>query len=179
MDNNDTQQDTDMEQPPVYDDPAYAVLVAVRGIIRAANVQSKWVAKTCGLTTPQVVILQAVQDLGEVTSARVAEQVELSPATVATVMDRLEKRDLIERYRSDKDRRIVHSRLTAFGQQALGKAPPLVNEKFTDAFSLLAIGDQRKVVHTLEEVAKMLDVGDSDVEPNFDLGPPVAHPEKP
>lgn len=178
MEHTDTPQNTDKEQNPESGNSAYDVLVAVRRIIRAVNVQSKWVAKKCGLTTPQVVILQAVRDLGEVTAARVAEQVDLSPATVATVMDRLEKRDLIERYRSDTDRRIVHSRLTPFGQKSLDKAPPLLSKNFIDTFSGLKSSDQKKAIQTLEYVAQMLNGDDNDAEPHIDPGASTARSKK-
>lgn len=45
-----------------------SVLIVLRRIIRSVDLQSRHVARTVGLTIPQLIVLQAVRDLGEVTS---------------------------------------------------------------------------------------------------------------
>ncbi len=155
-------------------DPCYDVLVALRRIIRAVDLQSKRVSKESGLTPPQVLILQSIQGLGEVTSGRISEEVSLSQATVTTILDRLEHRQLIERYRSTKDRRIVHARLTLGGKQALKKAPTLLHEQFIEAFLSYDEENQKRILDSLKEVARMLGGGELDVAPIFDVQPPTA-----
>src|SRR3546814_13790922 len=49
-------------------DASRDVLTALRRIIRATDLHSKQLAREVGLTTPQVVLLPAVRDLGVVTS---------------------------------------------------------------------------------------------------------------
>jgi len=153
-------------------DPCYDVLVALRRIIRAVDLQSKRVSKESGLTPPQVLILQSIQGLGEVTSGRISQEVNLSQATVTTILDRLEQRQLIERYRSTIDRRIVHARLTADGKQALKKAPMLLHEKFIEAFLSNDEKNQKRILDSLKEVARMLGGGELDAAPILDIQPP-------
>ena len=43
------------------------VLVALRRVIRATDLHSKHLAKTTGLTSPQILLLQTIRDQGEVT----------------------------------------------------------------------------------------------------------------
>ena len=155
-------------------DPYHDVLVALRRIIRSVDLQSKKTAKQSGLTPPQILILRAINDLGEVTSGRVSEQVNLSQPTVTTILDRLELRNLIERYRSEKDRRVVHAKLTDAGTQALQAAPPLLNEKFIEAFSHLGEAEQSAIIDTLENVAEMLGGKQLDAAPLLDVNPPEA-----
>src|SRR3546814_13458569 len=78
----------------------------------SSDLHSKQLSREVGLTTPQVVVLQAVRDLGEVTTGQLSRLVSLRQGTVTTILDGLESRGLVERYRSAPDRRIVHSRLT-------------------------------------------------------------------
>ena len=96
-----------------------AVLAAVRRIMHAADLRSRRLARETGLTAPQLAVLQAIADLGEVTTGRISADVSLSQATVTVILDRLMDRGLVERYRSPVDRRVVYSRLTKAGQQAL------------------------------------------------------------
>ena len=155
-------------------DLSHDVLVALRRIIRAADMQSKRIAKESGLTTAQVVILRSLRELGEVTSSRLSDQVNLSLGTVTTIMDRLEQRGLVERYRSSSDRRVVHARLTQAGHAALDTAPPLLHHRFVEAFSALDATQQTQIVATLERVAEMLGAGKLDAAPLLDVGSPTS-----
>lgn len=144
------------------------VLVSLRKIIRATDLHSKRLAKLTGLTTPQLVVLHAIQDLGEVTAGKISAEVSLSQATVSTILDRLEKRELIERYRSPSDRRIVHSRLTEQGVLAIKASPPLLHEKFADRFSALPIDRQMEVLDALRTVERLVEGDDLDASPILD-----------
>lgn len=155
-------------------DTTHDVLVALRRIIRAIDLQSKRIAKSSGLTTPQVMVLQSIRDLGEVTIGRLSRAVSLSQATVTTILDRLEQRGLVERYRSERDRRIVHAKLTGPGRKALKKAPPLLHEKFIEAFAGLSTKRQMEMVATLDEVAALLGGSELDAAPILDVNAPVA-----
>lgn len=145
------------------------VLVLLRRIIRAVDLQSKRLSREVGLTTPQVVVLQAIRDLGEVTTGQLSEAVSLSQATVTTILDRLEDRALIERYRSRIDRRVVHSRLTEAGRDILHEAPPPLHLRFQKHFAGLSRHKQREILDALESVAEMMGAGDLDAAPLLDV----------
>lgn len=149
------------------------VLVALRRIIRATDRHSKRLARETGLTIPQIVVMQSVRELGEVTTGEISERVSLSQGTVTTVLDRLEERGLVERYRSAADRRVVHTRLTPAGEAARRKAPPLLQEHFQARFASLPAGRQREIVSALQAVAGMMGVGDVDAAPLLDVDPPM------
>lgn len=152
------------------DDASQEVLSALRRIIRATDLHSKRLAREVGLTTPQTVVLGAVRDLGEVTSGQLARHVHLSQGTVTTILDRLESRGLIERYRSASDRRVVHSRLTRQGRAVLRKAPPLLHERFIEAFAGLPAARQQHLIESLDEVAAMMGAAGLDAAPLLDSG---------
>jgi DNA-binding MarR family transcriptional regulator len=116
-----------------------------------------------------MVILQAIRDLGEVTTGRLSTAVSLSQATVTTILDRLEDRGLIERYRSRIDRRVVHSRLTTAGHTVLGEAPPLLHVRFQENFAGLSRNRQREIISALNSVAAMMGANDLDAAPLLDM----------
>lgn len=158
-------------------DPTREVLSALRRIIRATDLHSKQLTREVGLTTPQVVVLQAIRDLGEVTSGQLARRVTLSQGTVTTILDRLEARGLVERYRSAADRRVVHSRLTRRGRAVLRRAPPLLHERFIKAFERLSPVRQTRILATLDEVAAMMGAADLDAAPLLVTKSPVERAE--
>lgn len=148
---------------------AQDVLIALRRIIRATDIQSKRIAKSCGLTIPQVMVLRSIGELGDVTVKRISTEVSLSQATVTTILNRLEDRGLVVRVRSVRDKRIVNARLTVEGELILGSVPALLHERFNERFDTLSPQDQEALVNTLNKLAAMLDVDSLDASPLLDL----------
>lgn len=117
------------------DNPEFRTLLkAIRRIARAVDRNSRQIDREVGLTVPQLVVLTIVRDLGEVTGRAVSEEANLSHATVVGILDKLEAKGLIERYRSRMDRRVVHTRLTERGTAVLNAAPPPLGHRFEQAF---------------------------------------------
>lgn len=144
-----------------------AVLIELRRIIRAMDIHSKKAGRHAGLTTPQLVVLQACARLGDVTLRRLSNEASLSQGTVTAIMDRLEAKNLAERYRSLSDRRIIHARLTPEGRAALDSSPPLMEQKFTERFSRLSPERQAEMIAVLKEIAGMMNAGSADALPPF------------
>lgn len=129
---------------------------AIRRIVRAHDLQSRALVKASGLTAAQLVIMKGVAELGEVTSTALSEYADISAATVVTVLDNLEARGLVERYRSGRDRRIVHARLTQRGIVSLTNAPAALGNDFTDRLSRLSADERRLAVEAASQLADLL-----------------------
>ncbi len=141
------------------------VLISIRQIIRAVDIQSKRLVRQTGLSSPQLIVLRAIDELGEVTTRVLSRHVSLSQPTVTTILDRLEANGLVERYRSQKDRRVVHSKLTREGSKTLRTAPPLLQEAFTDAFDALPEKRRTDIVSAVNDLAQMMRADDIDASP--------------
>lgn len=146
------------------------VLVALRRVIRATDLHSKQLSKHAGLTGPQLLIMRTIRDLGEVTIGTIADHVSLSQATVTTILDRLEHRNLVYRVRSTRDKRKVHAHLTDEGDEALDRAPLPLQDNFIRKFQNLDQWEQSMIVASLQRVANMMDADDIDASPVLDVG---------
>lgn len=146
------------------------VLVALRRVIRATDLHSKHLSKTTGLTAPQILLLQSIQNKGNVTIGELANDVSLSQATVTSILDRLEKRALVYRARSQTDKRKVHAHLTAQGEEVLKEAPVPLQEQFTRQFQHLQDWEQHMIIASLQRVAQMMDAQHIDASPVLDIG---------
>lgn len=144
----------DAESFPVAD--MRALMKAMRRISRANDLQSRALARETGLTVPQLVILTGVMELGEVTTNALSEFADLSAATVVTVLENLEERGVVERYRSTTDRRIVHTRLTAEGRKLVTETPGLFGNAFASRFAACAEDERRALVAGLTRLADMM-----------------------
>lgn len=146
------------------------VLIAIRKIIRATDLHSRKLTKTVGLTAPQLLVLQAIRDLGAVAISRLSSEVSLSQATVTTILDRLEKRGLVDRRRSEQDKRVVHALLTDAGRAVVESAPTPLQEAFSVRFEQLETWEQSLILSALQRVAAMMDAEDIDASPFLELG---------
>ncbi len=146
------------------------VLVALRRVIRATDLHSKHLSKTTGLTSPQILLMHTIREKGEVTIGEIAQDMSLSQATVTTILDRLEKRNLVYRSRSKEDKRKVHAYLTDEGIAILKTAPVPLQDQFARHFTNLQEWEKMMIISSLQRVAKMMDASDIDASPVLDLG---------
>lgn len=147
-----------------------AVLITLRRIIRAADLHSKHLVKTAGLTAPQLLLLQAIRERGDVTIGELAKEVNLSQATVTTILDRLEKRELVYRVRSQQDKRKVNAYLTESGGEMLSSAPIPLQAHFIRRFRSLPDWEQTMILSALQRVGHMMDAEHLDASPFLDVG---------
>jgi DNA-binding MarR family transcriptional regulator len=146
------------------------VLVALRRVIRATDLHSKHLAKTTGLTAPQILLLQTIRDKGDATIGGLANQISLSQATVTSILDRLEKKELVYRERSKEDKRKVHAFLTDLGIETLKEAPLPLQDQFTRQFGDLQKWEQTMIISSLQRIAQMMDAQHIDASPVLDVG---------
>ena len=137
-------------------DELQRLLKALRRISQALDIQSRRIHRAVGLTLPQLIVLRCVRDLGEVTSRAISREADLTPATVVGVLDKLEAKGLIERYRSTRDRRVVHTRLTMSGESALASAASPLGDAFETEFASLAAEDRRAILEAFARTAELL-----------------------
>jgi DNA-binding MarR family transcriptional regulator len=149
------------------------VLISLRQIIRAADLHSKKLIREVGLTTPQILVLQAANRLQKVTIRKISDEISLSQATVTTILNRLEQKELVCRVRSQTDKRAVHVELTEEGLRALDTAPNLLMDEFVERFERLESWEQNLILSTLQRIAKMMKAEDIDAAPLLDIGSPM------
>ena len=146
------------------------LLVALRRVIRAIDLRSKQLSRDIGLTGPQLMIMQNIANKPGIMVREIAESINLSPATVTNILDRLESRELTSRVRSTTDKRRVGVFLTDKGEVILQAAPRPLQEHFIDRFSQLKEWEQSQMVSTMQRIASMMDADGIDASPVLEVG---------
>ncbi len=108
------------------------LLVSMRKIIQAIDIHSRKLNKLFGLTGPQLIILQEIANLGEVSITPLSKITSLRQATITDICKRLETKGYVIRKRRDDDKRSVSVILTEKGNEVIKDLPPLLQETFTD-----------------------------------------------
>lgn len=132
------------------------LLRSMRRIAQATDVRSREIARLTGLTLPQLLVLEAVRSLGEVTTQEISREAAMSAPTVVAVLDKLEAKGLVARYRSTRDRRVVHARLTPEGEAAVRATPDLLGPGFVAAFRALSPSDGAALSQALRRIADLM-----------------------
>ncbi|MDB2331541.1 MarR family transcriptional regulator [Alteromonas sp.] len=146
------------------------LLVALRRIIRAVDLRSKQLSKHVGLTGPQLLVMQNIEERPGIMVREIADNINLSPATITNILDRLETRDLATRIRSTQDKRKVGVFLTEKGKVAVVDAPRPLQEHFVERFGQLQEWEQSQMVATVQRIATMMDANNIDASPLLELG---------
>lgn len=146
------------------------LLIALRKVIRAIDLRSRQLSREVGLTGPQLLVMQNIGKEPGIMVRQIATNINLSPATVTSILDRLEARKLAHRIRSTEDKRRVGVFLTEDGQKALATAPLPFQEHFTNRFRQLEEWEQSQMVATMQRIACMMDATDLDASPVLEVG---------
>jgi len=149
---------------------AEATLVALRRILRATEQHGRSLARASGLTPVQLRVLALIAAEGYATPKTLAGQMRVAQATVTALIDRLQAKGLVQRQRSDRDRRQSILSLTDAGRSVADAAPDPLQDQFVARFDALEDWEQAMLVAALERVAHMLNAAEIDAAPVLDLG---------
>ncbi len=147
-----------------------SVLIALRKLMRVTDLYSRKLHKTSGLTTPQLLLLQSIKSIGEVSISELSNDVSLSQATVTNILDRLETKGLVIRKRSNIDRRKVHAYLTEDGKNIIKKSSPPLQKEFIDRFKKLEDWERAMIISSLQRITALMDAHNIDAAPVLDIG---------
>lgn len=90
-----------------------------------ASTWKKWYRKAeenispLGVSIPEYRMLTYLQENGPTPMARLAESVDVSQGWITSMVDRLEKMDMVRRTRNDEDRRIIRIEVLESGLETI------------------------------------------------------------
>ena len=127
-------------------------LVALRRILRATEGAARRLARETGLTTPQLMVLEHLDERHEATPKTIAQSVGVAQATATALIEKLEARGFVTRRRGESDRRQFWLSLTEAGREALDAAPDPLQRRFADQFEQLSDWEQSMLIASLERI---------------------------
>ncbi|MBD3636427.1 MAG: MarR family transcriptional regulator [Crocinitomicaceae bacterium] len=109
------------------------ILVGLRKIIRAINLESKQIQKEHGISIPQLLCLNYLKNQPEYksTSKELKAYMNLNASTISGIVGRLEKKGYLARVPVKEDKRVSSILLTGLGLKIIDQIPPLMHDKLT------------------------------------------------
>lgn len=128
----------------------------IRRFFQVVNDHSKLVERETGLTGSQLWAIKVIAEAQSIKPSELARRMYLHPATVVGLIDRLVKRELVLRARSEEDRRVVEIYLSEKGRQLLLSAPEVPQGLLIKGLEGLSPERLSMVAEGAEELVRIL-----------------------
>lgn len=133
------------------------IVESIRRLVRAEYLDSQKMSKQYGLTGPQSLVLRLLINKGALSSADLSRQMYVTPSNITGIIDRLEKKGLVERIRKQGDRRVALITLTQSGQE-LGKTiPDPIEKKFVNQLADLEPEHLQILAMAMDQILNLID----------------------
>lgn len=121
-----------MSSPLVHD-----TLQKFRLVVGAIRQHSRALETACGISGAQVWMLATIAEVPDITVSQLSQSLSVHISTASNLLDKLARAGLVERLRSDEDRRVVRLRLTDAGAAIVERAPKPMTGLVFDALAKL------------------------------------------
>lgn len=149
---------------PVYRSHTRDIIFSIRRLMQAGELYTKELNKKYQVSVPQLNCLLALYEYGPLPPSKIATYIMVKSSTITGIVDRLEQKNLVARYRNSPDRRVITIELTDAGKKLAENAPPPIQQKIIDGLRRLPEGDIQQIVQGLTKLTNLLDFQDVDVE---------------
>ncbi len=126
------------------------IIRSLRQMTQYLDKHSRQLLKHQDITVPQVMCLNELMEKGALTVAVLAASIHLSPSTMVGIIDRLEKKKLVTRVRSNVDRRAVFIEVTEKGRKFITASPHLLYNKLNETLQRLSEENKIQVANALD-----------------------------
>lgn len=137
-------------------DVVASIIDNIRRFFQVVNEHSKLVERDTGLTGSQLWAMKVIAEAASIKPSELARRMYLHPATVVGLIDRLVRRELVSRNRSETDRRIVEITLTEKGRALLISAPEVPQGRLVKGLENLSPERVLMVADGVTELVKIL-----------------------
>lgn len=143
------------------------LLIDLRKIFRSINLENKKVEKKYGVSTPQILVLNFLneQESFQSTSKEIKGLLNLNASTVTGIISRLEKKGFVARIPSKTDRRVVKITLTMVGIDLIKSLPRVLHEKLEDKLESLNDAQVEEIQKSINILVNLLNAEDVEASP--------------
>ncbi|OWZ83747.1 MarR family winged helix-turn-helix transcriptional regulator [Natranaerobius trueperi] len=109
------------------------------------------------ITPPQFVALQSLTKEGKLTIGELGDRLCLACSTVTDLVDRMEKNELVERFRDQKDRRIVRIKVLEKGHRLINEVITARQEYLAKILKDLSEEEREGLLSALNQLNDLMD----------------------
>lgn len=139
-----------------------SILINIRKILRSVNLESKRIQKEFGLSIPQLLALNYLNNCQDfkATHTELAKYLNLNSSTLTGIISRLEKKGWVAKIPSQKDRRVTNIMLTAQGMKRLKGAPQLMHQRLSKKLEKLSKDKYDRLENAFNLLVEFMEIED-------------------
>lgn len=143
------------------------ILIRLRKIIRAVNIESKRIEKEQGVSIPQLLCLQflAEQEDFKTNATKLKTFLNLNASTMSGILTRLKKKGLVAKLPKTLDKRITLISLTAKGMSLLQTAPITFQQKLSEKLQALPQDQLQTIIDGIDILTNIMEVDQIEASP--------------
>lgn len=155
------------------------ILTNIRKIVRLINLESKRIEKQYGVSIPQLLCLNFLneQEAFRASHKDIKEFLQLNASTVTGIINRLENKGLLARLPSQKDRRVGFITLTAKGALLLQETPEPLHERLSAKLQVMPSPRLEELRQAFDLIIDFLDIENLEAAPIITAAPNLLNPE--
>ncbi|MEP2771859.1 MAG: MarR family transcriptional regulator [Fulvivirga sp.] len=157
-----------------------SVLINIRKIIRSVNLESKRIQKEFGLSIPQLLALNYLNNLSDykATHTELAKYLNLNSSTLTGIISRLEKKGWVAKIPNQNDRRVTYISLTSSGTKLLKSTPQLMHQRLSEKLQKLSSTQFEELESAFDLIIKFMEIEDVDASALLTIDELTAGPPK-
>lgn len=141
------------------------IVGSIRKLVRAVYLDSQKMSRQFGLTGPQSVVVRLLLKNGSMSSAELSRLMYVTPSNMTGIIDRLEKKGLVERVRKEGDRRIALIVLTENGKEMSKNIPDPIEKKLIKQLTDLENEHVQILAMAMNQILNLIDTKDIEETP--------------
>ena len=143
------------------------LMINIRKIVRAINLESKRVEKQYGLSIPQLLTLKYLRDSKEFKRSmkELKNYLSLNASTVTGIISRLDSKGFVARLPSVEDKREIPITLTSKGLEIVKKTDESLHERILFKTNAMKKEEYLSILVSLEKIIQIFDIKDIDASP--------------
>lgn len=128
------------------------ILIGLHRNVNSFDGKTSEIARKCGLTFSQFMVLEALYSKGDMTVGEVRDAILSTAGTISVIINNLVKAGYIERCFDEKDKRKSILHLTEAGFEVIDKAARENFEMIVSTMTVLENDEQRELLRLLKKL---------------------------
>ena len=136
------------------------IVGSIRKLVRAVYLDSQKMSRRFGLTGQQSQVLRFLFNTGPMSSADLSRLMYVTPSNITGIIDRLERKGLVERIRKEGDRRVALITLTDNGNNISEDIPDPIEKRLINELIDLDPKHVQFISMAMNQILHLIDVKD-------------------
>jgi len=152
------------------------IVGSIRKLVRTVYLDSQNMSRQFGLTGQQGLVLHLLFNGGSMSSASLSRRMYVTPSNITGIIDRLERKGLVQRVRKEGDRRVALITLTDAGKELSQNVPDPIEKRLVNQLIDLDKEHVQVIYQTINQILHLIDIKDVEetfLELSYESMPPV------